>query len=100
MIVTVKTAQWEYVEYSTYSRKLAQDYTRSKLQSDVNKMEAERQKLAESHFAAIKATSSMQSNSARRAHTGNSFRGNYEKLCAYIDALEIYDYYPQHTKEK
>lgn len=91
--------KWAYADYSEMSRQLAQTNTRAELEAEVKKLDANRGKLADSHLSAIDRSTSMQSGSARRAATGTSLRGNYEKLNAYENALEIYDNYPEQTKE-
>ena len=51
-------------------------------------------KYGASHLNAVKATHSMESNSQRRAQTGNVL-DNYERKSAYLNALEIYENYPE-----
>jgi len=90
---------WKYEEYSEWSRQIAMNYTRKEIKKELGICDRQRGKLGESHRAAIEKTTSMQSNSQRRAQSGNSLRGNYERSQAYKNALEIYEFYPEKTKE-
>jgi hypothetical protein len=55
-------------------------------------------KYAMQHLSAIEATTSMQSQSQRRAHARNNLTGNYEKKRAYNNAIELHKYYPERCK--
>jgi hypothetical protein len=90
---------WKYEEYSEWSRQIARSSTRKEIEKELGICDCQRGKLGESHLAAIEKTTSMQSNSQRRAQSGNVLRGNYERMQAYKNALEIYDYYPEKSKE-
>lgn len=87
-------AQWEYEEYSHFSRQLAKTKTVLELKKMLHKEESQAPRLAKSHLMAIQKTTSMQSNSQRRAHSRNSLALNYENRNAIKNALEIYAYYP------
>jgi DNA repair protein RadC/predicted ABC-type ATPase len=90
---------WKYEEYNDWARRLAQTSTKEGIESRLTQLNGKKGKLAQSHLNAINKTSSMQSNSQRRAQTGNSVRANYEERNALENALEIYKYYPEKTKE-
>lgn len=94
-----KLPLWKYEDYSDWSRQIAKHYTREEIEKEFNKCARQRGKLAESSLKSIQKTTSMQSNSQRRAQSGNALTGNYERMQAYKNALEIYDYYPEKTKE-
>ena len=89
---------WKYEEYNDWSRRLAQTGTKEELEKRLNKLNGEKDKLTQSHLNAIRKTTSMQSNSQRRAQTGNSVTAAYEERNALENALEIYKYYPEKTK--
>ena len=91
------SAQWKYEEYSDWSRRLAKDYTRAELEAKLGKTEGARRDLAESHKRAVEATTSMTSQSQRRAQSRNTMAGNYEENQALKNALEIHDNYPENA---
>lgn len=90
---------WLYEEYSHWARTIAANYTKAEIEREINKCDSARSALGRSHFNAVNKTTSMTSNSQRRAQSGNAFRGNWEKMQAHIRALEIYEFYPEKTKE-
>lgn len=90
---------WKYEEYSDWSRQIAKNYTRKEILKRLGTAIGERDGAAKSHLRAIEATGSMQSQSQRRAQTGNVVVANYEERTALQNALEIYHNYPEHTKE-
>lgn len=91
--------QWKYEEYSDWSRQLAKNYSRAELESRLRKLGGELERSTAAHLRAIERTSSMQSQSQARAQTGNVVRANGEERMALQNALEIYDNYPERTKE-
>lgn len=94
-----KPYMWKYEDYSDWSRSIARNYTRDEIIREINKLEKGTGKITESHLSAIKKTTSMQSRSQARAQSGNVVIANYERKQAYKNALEIYDFYPEKTKE-
>lgn len=84
---------WPYESYSLWSRQLAETYTKAELQKIVTLTESLSDKYAKQHLSAIEATTSMQSQSQRRAHARNNVSANYEKKRAHMDALEIHEQY-------
>jgi len=91
--------KYKYEAYSDWSRLIAYNYTKEEIETVIYGAQSKRSSLAKSHLNAINKSTSMQSNSQARAQTGNSFRGNYEKLNAYENALEIHDNYPDKSKQ-
>jgi hypothetical protein len=91
--------QWKYEDYSAWSRQIAQNYTRKEIEKEIGLADGKRAGLGKSATAAVDRTTSMQSNSQARAQTSNALRGNWERLNAYQNALELYDFYPEKTKE-
>jgi len=87
-----------YESYNLWSRQLAETYTIKELEKELFKCMSNTEKYAQQHLAAIDATTSMTSQSQRRAHARNNVQGNYEKKCAYRNALEIHQYYPKMCK--
>ena len=87
-----------YESYSLWSRQLAESYSVNELQKVVNECEGLSDKYAKQHLSAIEATTSMQSQSQRRAHAKNNVVGNYEKKRAYSNAIELHKYYPERCK--
>ena len=95
----MSTPYWAYGEYTAFAHRLAKTCTRQEITRRLVKAEADSDKAGGSHLRAIERSTSMQSNSQSRAQTGNVVRGNYEERQALRDALEIYDYYPEKTKQ-
>jgi len=91
--------QWEYLEYSHFSRRLAETKTKEELQKMLVEEDYKTAKLVTSHLGAIEKTTSMQSNSQRRANGRNSLELNYNSKNAIKNEVEIYKYYPLKTKE-
>ena len=83
-----------YESYSLWSRQLAESYTVKELQAVLINLEGLSGKYAKQHLSAIEATTSMQSQSQRRAHARNNLSGNYEKKQAYRNAIELHQNYP------
>jgi hypothetical protein len=88
---------WE--DYSGFAHRLAKLYSIEELSLAVNKMDSQRGKLSHSHLSAIKATTSMQGQSQRRAHTGNAMRCNADTIMFYKHAIELLELYPQLKRE-
>jgi hypothetical protein len=85
--------------YSAWSKQLAKNYTRAELEKRVGIASEAASKAARTHLRAIEATHSMTSQSQRRAQSGNVVRAAGEERMAVNGALEIYDLFPEHTKE-
>ena len=87
-------------EYSTWAKMLAKNYTEKELLKKLNNCEKNRDRLSGSHLRAIDKTTSMSSNSARRASTRASMSSNYEEYMALKNAIEIKRLFPEFSKEK
>jgi hypothetical protein len=85
--------------YSPWMKQLAKNYTRTELEKRAGVASENGSKAARTHLRAIQATHSMTSNSQRRAQSGNSVAAAGEERIAINGALEIYDLFPEHTKE-
>jgi hypothetical protein len=90
--------EFKYEAYSQWSRLIASKETKEVIEKEIFKLEGKRNILATSHLKAVVSSTSMQSNSQRRAQAGNALRGNWERLNAYRNALELYEYYPEKCK--
>ena len=90
---------WKYEDYSLWSRQIAANYTVAQIEKGLNICLANTGKYAAQHLAAIEKTTSMQSNSQRRAQSRNNVTGNYERKRAYMDALELHRFYPERCKK-
>lgn len=88
-----------YESYSLWSRQLANMYTFDELKKELSKCESNTEKYAKQHLDAIEATTSMTSQSQRRAHARSNVQGNYEKKCALRNAIELHDLYPEKCKK-
>ena len=91
----VKYETW----YSAWSKELANNYTRAELEKRIGIASENAKSAAKTHLRAIQATHSMQSQSQRRAQSGNAVASAGEERIACSGALEIYDLFPEHTKE-
>ena len=84
--------------YSAWSKQLAKNYTRAELEKRLGVASDSVAKASRTHLRAIQATHSMQSQSQRRAQSGNVVAAYGEEKIALRGALEIYDLFPEHTK--
>jgi hypothetical protein len=75
------------------------NYTRRELEKRIGIASETASKAARSHLRAIQATHSMTSQSQRRAQSGNVVAAAGEEKIAIRGALEIYDLFPEWTKE-
>lgn len=85
--------------YSSWSKMLAKKYTRIQLQNKLGSVAIESEKASASHLKAIERTSSMHSQSQRRAQARNLVVASGEEKRALRGALEIYELFPEHTFE-
>lgn len=85
--------------YSNWMKELARTKTKQELESLLGKTANEAAKGASSHLRAIEATASMGGQSARRAHARNVTAAAGDYKIAITGALEIYELFPEHTKE-
>jgi hypothetical protein len=94
-----QTFIFPYESYSDWSKLLAKQYDVDHLKTEFNKCEELTEVYSIQHLNAIKATTSMTSQSQRRAHSRNKVTGNYEKKMALKNAIEIHKYYPEKCKK-
>lgn len=90
---------WKYEDYNDWSRLMARNYTKKELENMVYGTGKELSKASKSHLNAVQKSTSMQGNSQARAQSRNAMTGTYEKKYAIENALEIYQFYPEHTKQ-
>lgn len=76
------------------------NYTRPELERRLGIASDVASRAAGAHLRAIQATTSMQSQSQRRAQSGNVVAAAGEEKIAIRGALEIYDLFPEHTKKE
>lgn len=84
--------------YSPWMKQLARLHTRAELERQLYGARRDAEADARSHLRAIEATSSMQSQSARRAHSRNVMAAAGDRAIALNGALEIHDLFPEHAK--
>ena len=85
--------------YSRWHKRLALEHTRSELAGLFNKADSNAKKASCSHLRAVQATASMTGCSQRRAQARNTVFAASELKMAVDAALEIYELFPEHTKE-
>ncbi len=90
--------EWRYEEYSQIARILARTKTKEEIIKEIERINKELEKATKSHLKAIKQSTSMQSNSQRRAQASNLVAGLGERKMALENALEIHKYYPEKCK--
>ena len=90
---------WKYEEYSQFARLLARTKTKEEIIKEIKQINKELEKATKSHLKAIKQSTSMQSNSQRRAQARNLVAGLGERKMALENALEIHKYYPEKCKK-
>lgn len=85
--------------YSPWMKLLAKSSTLAELQARLGRNRGRVHKESMAHLRAVQATTSMSSQSQRRAQTGNVVRATGDEAIAIRGALEIYQIFPEHTKE-
>lgn len=95
---SLSNQEWKYEEYSQIARLLARTKTKEEIIKEIKQINKELEKATKSHLRAIKQSTSMQSNSQRRAQAGNLVAGLGERKMALENALEIHKYYPEKCK--
>ncbi|MGN6206027.1 hypothetical protein [Humibacter sp.] len=84
--------------YSEWARRLAKQHTADEIRSLLGQAGADVARAAASHGRAIAATTSMTSQSQRRAQTRNVVAATGEYRIALRGALEIHELFPEHAK--
>jgi len=84
--------------YSPWMQRLAKSHTRDELVRMLGTAGDEAARAASSHLGAIARTTGMQSQSQRRAQTGNLTRAAGDRAIAIRGALEIHDLFPEHAR--
>lgn len=85
--------------YGQWSKDLARNRTLAELKAMLHGKSAEAKRGASSHERAIRRSTSMQSQSAARAHAKNVTVAAGDAAIAIRGAIEIYELFPEHTKE-
>jgi len=86
--------------YSDWSKLIAKTKSLAEIQKELGVVDAEVGSAAKSHLRAIEKSTSMQGNSSSRAQSKNTLVGASERKIAFNGALEIYELFPEHTKDK
>ena len=90
----------EYVNwYSDWSKMLAKTMSRSEIEKKLGIASSKTKQAAMSHLRAVEASTSMQGASMRRAHARNVISSNGDYKIALEGALEIYELFPEFTKD-
>ena len=84
--------------YSAWMKQLAQNYTLAELERKLHGNRKRVGKETASHLRAIKSSVSMQSNSQRRAQSGNVVTARGDEMIALNGAIEIHKLFPEHAK--
>lgn len=95
-----ETPLWKYEDYNDWSRQMAKDYSKQELERMLFGSSKDLTSATKSHLSAINKTTSMTSNSQRRAQSRNNVTMSYERKYAIENALEIYRYFPEMTKQE
>ncbi len=98
-LTRIEEPQWPYEEYSAWSRQFAKNNTKSDLENRLAEVEKDLSKATASHLRAIDKSTSMQSNSQRRAQGRNVVSGLGDEKMALKNALEIHNFYPEKSKQ-
>lgn len=86
--------------YSDWMKRLAKTCTLEDLEIQLNGRKSEANKASQAHLRAIEASTSMSSNSSRRAHARNTVAAAGDAAIALRGAIEIYELFPEHTKQE
>lgn len=84
--------------YNAWMKMLAKNHTLAELEAKLNGNRVRVGKETASHLNAVNATSSMSSQSARRAHARNIVAATGEEAIAIRGAIEIYELFPEYTQ--
>jgi hypothetical protein len=84
--------------YTDWMKNLAKAYSKEELERRMRGAKGEANEAAKSHLRAIEKTSSMQSNSMRRAHARNVTAAKGDEAIALSGAIEIHEMFPEHAK--
>jgi len=91
---------WKYEDYNAWSRQMAKIHSVKELEDMLYGASTDLTKSTASHLKAVEKSTSMQSNSQRRAQARNVVSGNWEKKNAIENALEIHRFYPEQAKKE
>lgn len=81
---------FKYSDYNDWAKQIFKSQSIKEIKKVITECEFLSNKYSMQHLEAIQKTTSMQSNSQRRAQTGNNVKGNFEKKVAYKQALELH----------
>ena len=85
--------------YSIWMKQLAKQYTKAEIEAKLGMTQSTLEKASKQHLRAIEGTGSMTGNSQRRAQARNNVSASGDLKIALNGALEIYELFPEHTKE-
>jgi hypothetical protein len=85
--------------YSSWMKRLARTKTRAQIEVELGAASSKASSAADAHLRAIESTTSMTSNSARRAHARNSCAAAGDYKIALGGALEIHDLFPEYATQ-
>ena len=85
--------------YSDWMKLLARTKTRKELEQLLGIKTVEVKRASKAHLRAIEQSTSMQGRSQARAQAGNVVAATGDYKIALSGALEIYDLFPEYTKE-
>lgn len=83
--------------YSDWSKRLARTMTREQILHALGANQQDVGRATQAHLRAVQSTTSMSSNSQRRAQSRNVVAAEGEKGIALSGALEIHDLFPEHA---
>lgn len=84
--------------YSDWMKTLARTKTKAELERLLTGKQLEASRASRSHLRAIESTTSMQSQSMRRAHSGNVCAAAGDYAIAISGAIEIHELFPEHAR--
>jgi phage FluMu gp28-like protein len=85
--------------YGDWPRQLARDLTRPAIERELGIASAAVSDASRRHLRAVQASTSMASQSSRRAHARNVVAATGERRSALRGALEIHYLFPEHAKQ-
>lgn len=92
-------SEWNWSDFSDFSRLLAATKTKAQLESILNKFKAKTDGYRKTYYHLKDNQSSTQSKSQQRAHAFNNLNGNLDNIRSYENALQLHELFPERCKQ-
>jgi hypothetical protein len=92
-------SEWNWSDFSEFSRLLAATKTKAQLESILGKFKAKTDGYRKAYYRLRDNQSSTQSKSQQRAHALNNLNSNLDSIRSYENALQLHELFPQRCKQ-